>query len=198
MGWGCVPPEPQRARSSRMKARWPCWLAFNRVGHTAGSARIIAGSRPRQSRMAPAWFGADWLLGGDAFDGIGRARLGYTPAPRGTLHVCAPTALPAMLTVLPEMHTRFLTQRLAGDLDGVHVLRAGDTAWAFRITGKTVTYLASAPTTYDTCLSTDAESLILLSMGRANMEAKRHSGTLTISGEATKAQQLCETLFRTL
>ena len=110
----------------------------------------------------------------------------------------APMALPAMLTALPEMHTQFLTQRLTGDLDGVHVLRAGDTAWAFRIQGKTVTYLASAPTIYDTCLSTDAESLILLSMGRANMEAKQHSGTLTISGEATKAQQLCETLFRTL
>ena len=30
----------------------------------------------------------------------------------------APTALPAMLTTLPEMHTQFLTQRLAGDLDG--------------------------------------------------------------------------------
>jgi uncharacterized protein (TIGR03083 family) len=109
----------------------------------------------------------------------------------------APTAFPAMLTTLPEMHTQFLTQRLAGDLNGVHVLRAGDMAWAFRIQGKTVTYLASAPTTYDTCLSTDAESLILLSMGRADMEAKRHSGALTIEGEATKAQQLCETLFRT-
>jgi uncharacterized protein (TIGR03083 family) len=109
----------------------------------------------------------------------------------------APTAFPAMLTTLPEMHTQFLTQRLAGDLNGVHVLRAGDMAWAFRIQGKTVTYLVSAPTTYDTCLSTDAESLILLSMGRADREAKRHSGALTIEGEATKAQQLCKTLFRT-
>ena len=110
----------------------------------------------------------------------------------------APTALAAMLTTLPEMHTRFLTQRLAGDLDGVHVLRGGDAAWAFRIQGKTVTYLASAPTIYDTCLSTDAESLILLSMGRADAAAKRRNGALTISGEATKTQLFCETLFRTV
>ena len=107
-----------------------------------------------------------------------------------------PTAVPALLTVLPEMHAQFFTQRLADGPDGVHVLRAGDTAWAFRIQGKTVTYLAQAPTTYDTCLSADAESLILLSMGRADVAAKRQSGALAVSGDATKARQLCETLFR--
>jgi uncharacterized protein (TIGR03083 family) len=109
----------------------------------------------------------------------------------------AQTAVPALLTVLPEMHTQFLTQRLADGLDGVHVLRAGETAWAFRIQGKTVTYLTQAPTTYDTCLSADAETLILLSMGRADVAARRQSGALTVAGDATKAQQLCETLFRT-
>jgi hypothetical protein len=40
------------------------------------------------------------------------------------------------------MQTQFLSQCLGDGLDGVHVLRAGDTAWAFCIQGKTVTYLA--------------------------------------------------------
>jgi hypothetical protein len=34
-------------------------------------------------------------------------------------------------------------------------------------------------------------------MGCADVAAKRHSGALTISGEATKTQLFCETLFRT-
>jgi uncharacterized protein (TIGR03083 family) len=109
----------------------------------------------------------------------------------------APTAVAAMLTTLPEMHAQFLAQRLTDGLDGVHVLRAGDAAWAFRIQGKTPTYLAQTPATADTCLSTDAETLILLSMGRADPAATQHRGVLTVSGDTTKAQQLCETLFRT-
>jgi hypothetical protein len=102
------------------------------------------------------------------------------------------------LTVLPEVHTQFLTQRLTDGLDGLHVLRAGDTAWAWRIQGKTVTPLAQAPTTYDTCLRADAETLILLSVGRADVAAKQHLGALTMSGNISTAQRLCETLFRTL
>jgi uncharacterized protein (TIGR03083 family) len=109
----------------------------------------------------------------------------------------APTALPALLAVLPEMHRQFLCQRLTAELDGIHLLRAGDTAWAFRIQGKTVTPLAQIPTTYDACLRADAETLILLSMGRADVAAKQRTGALTVSGKATPAQRLCETLFRT-
>jgi hypothetical protein len=108
----------------------------------------------------------------------------------------APTALPALLAVLPEMHRQFLAQRLSAGLDGTHVLWAGDTAWAFRIQGKTVTPLAHTPATHDTCLRADAETLILLSMGRADVTAKQRTGALTVSGDVTKAQQLCETLFR--
>jgi hypothetical protein len=110
----------------------------------------------------------------------------------------APTALPAMLTILPQMHGRFLAQRLTEGLDGLHVLQAGAMAWAFRIQGKTVTSLLQAPTTYDTCLSTDPETLILLSVGRADVAAKQRHGALTVSGNIAKAQQLCATLFRTL
>jgi uncharacterized protein (TIGR03083 family) len=110
----------------------------------------------------------------------------------------APTALPAMLTILPEMHMQLLAQRLTEGLDGLHVLRAGDTAWAFHIQGKTVTSLAQAPTTYDTCLSADAETLILLSVGRADVAAKQRHSALTVSGNIATAQQLCATLFRPL
>ena len=109
----------------------------------------------------------------------------------------SPTALPAMLMILPEMQAQFLEQRLADGLDGIHVLRAGVTSWAFIVRDKTVTYQAQAPTVFDTCVSTDPESFILLTMGRANAGAKRHSGALTLAGNTEKGQRLCETLFRT-
>lgn len=109
----------------------------------------------------------------------------------------SPLALSAMVAVLPEMQLQFLEQRLENSLDGVHVIQAGETSWAFTIQGRTVTYQASAPAAYDTCLRADAESLILLTMGRAEAAAKRQSGALTLSGEADKAQRLCNTLFRT-
>jgi hypothetical protein len=47
-------------------------------------------------------------------------------------------------------------------------------------------------------VSADADSLILLSMGRADVAAKRQSGALTITGNAAQGQQLCATLFRSL
>jgi uncharacterized protein (TIGR03083 family) len=106
------------------------------------------------------------------------------------------TALAAMLTVLPELQAQFLEQRLTDGLDGIHILRGGEVAWAFAVQGKTVAYQAQAPATFDTCLSADAESLILLTMGRADPEAKRQQRALTVTGEAEKGRRLCETLFR--
>jgi uncharacterized protein (TIGR03083 family) len=109
----------------------------------------------------------------------------------------SPNALPAMLTVIPERQAQFLEHRLTDGLDGVHVLRAGETSWAFSVQANRATYQAQAPATFDTCLSTDLESLILLSMGRADAEAKRQSGALTLTGDPEKGQRLCETLFQT-
>jgi uncharacterized protein (TIGR03083 family) len=108
----------------------------------------------------------------------------------------SPTGLPAMLTVLPEMQKRFLERRPTDGLEGVHVFRAGETSWAFSVQGTSATYQAQPPETFDTCLSADAESLILLSMGRSDAEAKRQSGALTLTGDTQKAQRLCETLFQ--
>jgi hypothetical protein len=99
--------------------------------------------------------------------------------------------------ILPEMQVQFLEQRLPAGLDGVHVLRAGVTSWVFIVRDKTVAYQVQAPAVFDTCVSTDPESLILLTMGRADVRAKRHSGALTLAGNAEKGQCLCETLFRT-
>ncbi len=109
----------------------------------------------------------------------------------------APDALPAMCSCLPEMQWQFLAQRHAGGLDGIHVLCAGEVSWAFRVHDDTVTYLAEAPTEFDTCARADAESLILLTMGRAEAEDKLQSGVLAIEGDAEKGQRLCDTLFRT-
>ncbi len=108
----------------------------------------------------------------------------------------SPQALPAMLTVLPEMQQQFLEQRLAEGLDGVHVIRANGAAWSFTVQGTSVTYHAEDPPQFDVCLSTDAETMILLTMGRADPVAKQQSGALVLSGDTEKGQRLCETLFR--
>jgi uncharacterized protein (TIGR03083 family) len=108
----------------------------------------------------------------------------------------SPQALPAMGSVLPEMQLQFFSQRIAEALDGLYLMQASDRAWAFEIRGKTVTYHAEAPTQSDTCLHTDMESLVLLTMGRADLDAKRQSGAFTLSGDIEKGNRLCDLLFR--
>jgi uncharacterized protein (TIGR03083 family) len=110
----------------------------------------------------------------------------------------APTALGPMLTVLPVFHLRFLEQRVTDGMDGVYGIRAGTAAWAFTIRGKAVSYAAPPPAVCDAWVSADADSLMLLSMGRADTAAKCQSGALTITGNVEKGQQLCATLFRSL
>jgi uncharacterized protein (TIGR03083 family) len=106
------------------------------------------------------------------------------------------TVLPALLAVIPEMQMQFLAQRLPDNMDGVYVLRAGETSWGFTVRGKTVTYHAKAPDTCDACLSADPEGVILLTVGRADLEARLRNATLTVTGNADKGQQFCATLFR--
>jgi hypothetical protein len=108
----------------------------------------------------------------------------------------SPNALPALLGVIPEMQLQFLQQRLSEGLDGVYVLHAGDVAWGFTVHGQTVTYQPTAPTACDTTLSTDAESMCLLSVGRADVDARLQSSALTLTGNADKGQQFCAILFR--
>ncbi|MGQ4807668.1 hypothetical protein NKDENANG_01023 [Candidatus Entotheonellaceae bacterium PAL068K] len=109
----------------------------------------------------------------------------------------SPTVLPTLLARLPDLQAQFLKQRLAGGLDGVYVLRAGDTAWGFTVQGKTVTSHDTAPATFDTCVQTEAEPFILLTVGRADTATLLQSGALTVTGDAEKGRCLCETLFRT-
>ena len=106
------------------------------------------------------------------------------------------TALPALLQVMPEIQLHLLERRPTAGLDGVYVVRAGDTAWGLTIQGQTVTYQAVAPARCDAGLSTDAESLILLTVGRADVTEKLCSGALTITGDAEQGKQFCATLFR--
>jgi len=76
------------------------------------------------------------------------------------------------------------------------VLRAGDAAWGLTIQGQSVTYQAAAPAACDAGLSTDAESMLLLTVGRADVTEKMQSGVLTLTGNAEQGKQLCATLFR--
>jgi hypothetical protein len=53
-----------------------------------------------------------------------------------------------------------------------------------------------AGTAFDSCVSADADSLILLSMGRADLQDNLQSGALTLAGDAEKGRRLRDTLFR--
>lgn len=108
----------------------------------------------------------------------------------------SPTVLPALLEVLPDMQTQFLTQRADNDLAGTFGFQAGAAAWGIRLHEGTASCLPEAPSDGDACLHVDAESMILLTMGRADLETKRASGALTVTGDADKGQRLCATLFR--
>jgi predicted lipid carrier protein YhbT len=110
----------------------------------------------------------------------------------------ASTIVMALLSVIPEMQWQFLQQRYTPELDGVYALRVGGHSWGFTVQGQTVTQHATAPTACDTTLSTDAENMILLTVGRADRAARLQSAALTMTGNAEKGQQLCATLFRSL
>jgi uncharacterized protein (TIGR03083 family) len=108
----------------------------------------------------------------------------------------SPTAVPALLSAMPELQVQLLGLRVTEGLDGVYALRAGDAAWGFTIQGKTVTPLQGAPRECKVSLSTDAESMILLTVGRADVTEKLQSAALTITGDVEQGKQLCATLFR--
>jgi uncharacterized protein (TIGR03083 family) len=108
----------------------------------------------------------------------------------------SPTAVPALLSVLPELQGQWLGRRLTEGLDGVYALRASDAAWGLTIQGKTATSLQGAPRDCDVGLSTDAETMILLTVGRADVTEKLQSNALTITGNVGLGKQLCAILFR--
>jgi uncharacterized protein (TIGR03083 family) len=116
--------------------------------------------------------------------------------PHETSAHLSPTAVPALLSSLPDLQLQLLGLRVTAGLDGVYALRAGDAAWGFAIQGKTVTYQAAVPAACDAGLSTDAESLILLTVGRADVAEKLQSTALTITGNVEQGKQFCATLFR--
>lgn len=108
----------------------------------------------------------------------------------------SPTVLPALLEVLPDMQAQFLTQRAGNDLGATFGFQAGDASWGIRLQEGEASYLPEVPPECDACLHSDAESMILLTMGRADLDAKRAGIALTVTGDAGKGQQLCATLFR--
>lgn len=105
-------------------------------------------------------------------------------------------ALPGMMRFLPEMQWQLLSQRLPDGLDGVHVFQGTNTAWAFHVQGTTVTYVPEAPVASDTQIRGDDELLILLTMGRSDVETALQSGALALTGDAAQGRQVCDTLFR--
>lgn len=112
----------------------------------------------------------------------------------------SPTAIPALLSGMPELQLRLLRLRVTEGLDGVYALSAGTASWGFMIQGKSVTTLdqGAHPAKGDASLSTDPESMILLTVGRAEVTEKLQSAALTITGNIEQGKQLCATLFRPL
>lgn len=106
------------------------------------------------------------------------------------------TLVPALLAILPAMQEQFLQQRLTAGCDGVYVMQSGQAAWGFTVVGTAVTCHAVAPASYDVCMRADAESMILLTMGRADVTASRQNGTLALEGDVEKGLQLGTLLFR--
>ena len=112
----------------------------------------------------------------------------------------SPTAVPALLSGMPELQLQLLRLRVTEGLDGVYTLSAGTAAWGFMMQGKSVTALehGARPAQCDASLSTDPESMILLTVGRAEVTEKLQSAALTITGNIEQGKQLCATLFRPL
>src|SRR5207302_4475059 len=92
----------------------------------------------------------------------------------------SPTAVPALLRCMPELQAQLLGLRLTEGLDGVYALRAGDAAWGFTIQGKTVTPLQGTPRACNVGLCTDAESMILLTVGRAAVPEQQQRAALKL------------------
>ena len=108
----------------------------------------------------------------------------------------SPTVLPALLEALPDMQRQFLSQRAGDDLVGTFGFQAGDASWGIRLQEGSASYLPEMPSDGDACLQADAQSMILLTMGRADLEAKQAGGALAVTGDADKGRQLCAVLFQ--
>lgn len=108
----------------------------------------------------------------------------------------SPIATPALLTSLPEMQQRFLEQRLPVEgCDGVHALHAGEQSWAFVRQGQALAYQSTKPVHATTHLYTDMETMILLTLGRADFKAKLQDGVCMLTGDVALAHIFYAALF---
>jgi hypothetical protein len=108
----------------------------------------------------------------------------------------SPAAAPAVLTSLPEMQLRFLEQRLpAIGCEGLHALHAGDQSWAFLRHGQSTSYQNDIPEQVTTRLHTDMESMILLTLGRADYPARLQDKTCRMTGDLAVARRFYTALF---
>jgi uncharacterized protein (TIGR03083 family) len=108
----------------------------------------------------------------------------------------SPIATPALLTSLPEMQQRFLEQRLlVEECDGVYALHAGEQSWAFVRQGQEITYQSTIPEYVTTHLYTDMETMILLTLGRADFKAQLQDGVCTLTGDVALAHIFYAALF---
>lgn len=94
----------------------------------------------------------------------------------------ADIAVEPVLNLLPESQLRFLVHRLAdhpelGLTDGEYQICAGSQSWAFRVDDRQVSYVAMPSQRVKQCFTTEPETLILLTLGRFDLESQLQSGT---------------------
>jgi uncharacterized protein (TIGR03083 family) len=92
-------------------------------------------------------------------------------------------ALPSLLTCLPEMQQRLLSYRLPHFPSGEYAMHVGATHWAFRLQDQQLTYHAESSATCRAALHTNAETLILLTLGRADFTSALEMGRCALTGE---------------
>lgn len=104
-------------------------------------------------------------------------------------------ARPALLTCLPEMQNRLLSYRLPDLPSGIYAMCAGESAWAFCVQDQQITYRAEVPATPTAYLHTDAETLILLTLGRVDFAAILDRADAELSGDEANGRSFCNLLF---
>lgn len=104
-------------------------------------------------------------------------------------------AVPAVLKILAETQMRFLSYRLPAGMSGVYAMSAGDTGWAFQVQGQRASYQQGVPEAFTTRLHTNPEYLILLTLGRLDLDTLLASGGCRLTGSAEAGRLFFDKLF---
>ncbi len=111
-------------------------------------------------------------------------------------------AVEPVLNVLPESQMRFLTHRLADSSslklqDGEYQICLGEMAWAFHIENQEISYVGAPDSSSTMSFYSDPETLILLTLGRLDIDSQLATGNCRFEGNPDRNKTLVyDLLFR--